>query len=254
MIAMKRIMLVLIAVAAVISGCKTVEGTTNRNRLTEKVVLKKMAGNSVDFESFSARIKTNFESEEESFSATLQVKIEKDKQIWISGQKFGFEGVRLLIRQDSIQIINRLDKTYQVTDFTYLQEEFNLPADFNSIQEMLMGNPLTLSENAVYQLKSDTSEIILNGVDDNFICSFFLNNTSFLLEKMLLIDQNEDRQVVIEQGDYQLTDKNGMFSYLRKVALESEEEAAQVTMTFSKVEFGKELSMSFSIPKSYERL
>ena len=251
---MNRVIWVLIAVTMLATSCKTTEGTTNRSRLTEKVVLKKMASNAVDFEWFSAKIKTNFQSDDESFTATLQVKIEKDKQIWISGQKFGFEGVRMLIRPDSIQIINRLEKTYQVTDFTYLQEEFNLPANFNSIQEMLIGNPLTMSKNAVYRLENDSVKVILNGVDDAFLFSFVLNSTNFQLEKMELKDKKENRQVIIQQGDYQATDKNGMFSFSRQVAVQSDDTAASVTMTFSKVEFDKAATMSFSVPKSYERL
>lgn len=250
-----RNILFLIAVLAFISGCKPTEGTGDTKKLTEKFVLKKMKDNSIDFNWFSAKIKTNYKSPEESISATLQVKIEKDKQIWISGQKFGFEGVRMLINKDSIQIINRLEKTYQVADFSYIQREFNLPANFEAVQNFLVGNPLMMGEDAMYRLENDTARIFLNGIDDNLAVSYILNKMSYKLENFTLEDTTANRKVTTRQLDYQPTEKHGDFSFLREIDLESEEtDKISVVMTYSRVDFDEEKTMSFSVPSSYKRL
>lgn len=252
---MKNILFLIIGIVVFVSSCKPTERTGEPRKLTEKFVLKKMADNTIDFNWFSAKIKTNYQSDEESFTATLQVKIEKDKRIWISGQKFGFEGARILITPDSIQIINRLEKTYQVADFSYIQKEFNLPANFEAVQNFLVGNPLMMSENAMYRLKSDTATIVLDGIDDNVSFSYILNRLSYKLEKFALEDTSTARKVVTRQLDYQATDKHGDFSFLREIELESNDiEKVSVVMTYSKVDFDEEKTMSFSVPSSYERL
>lgn len=251
---MKNI-LFLVAILAFISSCKPTEGTGETKKLTEKFVLKKMVDNSIDFNWFSAKIKTNYQGPEESFSATLQVKIEKDKQIWISGQKFGFEGVRMLIDQDSIRIINRLEKTYQVTDFSYLQKEFNLPANFQSVQDFLVGNPLMMSKDAMYRLQNDTAKIALDGIEGNVMVSYILDKMSYKLENFTLKDTEANRKMTARQLDYQPTEKHGDFSYLREIELESEEtQKVSVVMTYSRVDFDEQKTMSFSVPSSYERL
>ncbi|MFK7949705.1 MAG: DUF4292 domain-containing protein [Saprospiraceae bacterium] len=251
---MKNI-LFLIAILSFISSCKPTEGISETKKLTTKFVLKKMADNSIDFNWFSAKIKTNYKSEKESFSATLQVKMEKDKQIWISGQKFGFEGVRMLIDQDSIRIINRLEKTYQVADFSYIQKEFNLPANFEAVQDFLVGNPLKMTDDAMYRLQNDSSKIILDGIEDNIMFSYILDKMSYKLEKFTLEDTEANRKVITQQLDYQATEKHGDFSFLREINLESEEtKDISVVMTYSRVDFDEEKTMSFSVPSSYKRL
>jgi hypothetical protein len=252
---MKNIFFLIIGIVVVISSCKPTERTGEPKKLTEKFVIKKMTDNRIDFNWFSAKIKTNYQSEAESFTATLQVKIEKDKQIWISGQKFGFEGVRMLIDQDSIRIINRLQKTYQVTDFSYIQKEFNLPANFEAVQNFLLGNPLTMSNDAIYRLKSDTANIVLDGLEGNISFSYALNRLSYKLEKFTLEDKSANRKVVTRQLDYQTTEKQGDFSFLREIDLQSEETSnISVVMTYSRVDFDEAKTMSFTVPSSYKRL
>lgn len=251
---MKNI-LFLIAILAFVSSCKPTEGTGDNKKKTEKFVLKKMMENAIDFEWFSAKIKTNYQSPEESFSATLQVKIEKDKQIWISGQKFGLEGVRMLIDQDSIRILNRLKRTYQVADFSYIQEEFNLPANFQAVQNFLVGNPLKMSNSATYKLKEDAVMTLLIAIENNLRATYGLNNESYNLESFTLEDIESSRKVIARQLDYQDTETHGDFSFLREIDLKSTEtEKISIVMTYSRVNFDVEKSMNFSVPSSYERL
>lgn len=251
---MKNI-LFLISFLVVISGCKPGEVVNKGKEKTETVILKKMIDNDIDFDWFSSKIKTDYKSGDESMSVTLQVKIEKDKQIWISGQKFGLEGMRMLIDQDSIRVLNRLKRTYEVTDFSYIAKEFNLPANFEAIQNFLVGNALKLGDDAVYNLKNSEIQTILIGVENNLRATYSLNKLNFNLEEFLLEDTKASRQVLAKQLDYQKIDKKGDFSYLREIELSSEKtENIFVKMAYSRVEFDEKKSMSFTVPSSYKRL
>lgn len=251
---MKNI-LFLISFLVVISGCKPGEVVNKGKEKTETVILKKMIDNDIDFDWFSSKIKTDYKSGDESMSVTLQVKIEKDKQIWISGQKFGLEGMRMLIDQDSIRVLNRLKRTYEVTDFSYIAKEFNLPANFEAIQNFLVGNALKLGDDAVYNLKNSEIQTILIGIENNLRATYSLNKLNFNLEEFLLEDTKASRQVLAKQLDYQKIDKKGDFSYLREIELSSEEtENIFVKMAYSRVEFDEKKSMSFTVPSSYKRL
>lgn len=252
---MKKI-LFLLSVLFVISGCKPGEiGSSGNKEKTEKLVLKKMLENDFDFDWFSAKIKTNYQSPEESMTVTLQVKIEKDKAIWISGQKFGLEGVRLLIEKDSIRVLNRIERTYTVTDFSYIANEFNLPANFQAVQDFLLGNALKMSKNAVYNLKEDDIQTVLIGVENNLRATYKLNKLNYNLENFFLEDTEAQRQMTAKQLGYETIAGKGDFAYLREIEMTDEKnETIAVEMSYSRVEFDVPQTMSFDVPSSYKRL
>jgi hypothetical protein len=251
---MKNILL-LLSILFVISGCKPGEIVNGDREKTEKFVLKKVAESDFDFDWFSAKIKTNYQSAEQSMAVTLQVKIEKDKAIWISGQKFGLEGVRLLIEQDSIRVLNRLERTYMVTDFSYIAKQFNLPANFNAVQDFLVGNALKMGKNTVYNLKEDETQTVLIGIEDNLRATYALNKLNYNLENFLLEDTETNRQMMTKQLDYETIEGKGDFAYLREIELKDEKaEMITVEMSYSKVDFDVPQTISFDVPSSYKRL
>lgn len=252
---MKNILL-LLSILLVISSCKPGEVTNGGNKKkTEKLVLKKMIENDIDFAWFSAKVKANYQSPAQSMTVTLQVKIEKDKAIWISGQKFGLEGIRLLIEQDSIQVLNRLERSYMVTDFSYIEKEFNLPANFEAVQDFLIGNALKMGDDAVYNLKDAELQTVLIAVENTLRATYALNKLTYNLESFQLDDTETNRQMTTKQSGYEAVEGKGDFAYLRQVEFKDEKsESASVDMSFSRVDFDIPKTMSFSVPSSYKRL
>jgi hypothetical protein len=235
------------------SGCKPTETTGDGGKVSKKYVLKKMSENKLDYDWFSAKVRVNYKSKDEAVTATMQVKIEKDKKIWISAQKFGFEGVRVLIEEDSIHILDRLKRTYTVSDFSYIQKELNLPANIKAVQDFIVGNPLALGKDAVYNIKEEALQILLIAVDNNFRATYSIDNISFNLRSLTVEDTEVERLIVVNQFDYAPIENKGDFAYSRdlelKIKLETE---ATVQMSYSKVEFDETQSMDFRVPSSYK--
>ena len=66
--------------------------------------------------------------------------MKKDSIIWISvNGALGIEGMRVLIDKDSVRILNKLDKEYQVRSLEYLQEVAAFPLDLRTVQELIIG-------------------------------------------------------------------------------------------------------------------
>jgi len=89
------------------------------------------------------------------------VRMYKDSLIWLSvNGALGIEGMRVLIDKDSVRMLNKLDKEYQVRSFNYLQEIASLPFDLASIQDLIIGNPVFLDTNFVsYTINGNTISI-----------------------------------------------------------------------------------------------
>jgi outer membrane lipoprotein-sorting protein len=250
---MKNIFVILLLGMIAFSGCKPTETTGDGETLSKKSVLKKMAENDIDYDWFSGKVRVNYKSKDEAVSATMQIKIEKDKKIWVSAQKFGFEGVRVLIEEDSIHILDRLKRTYTVSDFSYIQKELNLPANIQAVQDFIIGNSLKVGKSADYNIKTEALQILLIAVDQNFRATYALDKTTFNLRSLTVEDLGIDRKIIANQSDYQVIANKGDFSMARdfevKVGVETE---ATVILSFSKVDFDEAQTMDFRVPSSYK--
>src|SRR5688572_9711280 len=92
-------------------------------------VYDRIMKNRIDFNTFSAKVKVDFEGSDgkkSDFNAFIRLK--KDSVMWISIiAAFGIEGFRVLITPDSVKVINKLDKVIQLRSVEYLREVSRIP-------------------------------------------------------------------------------------------------------------------------------
>ena len=55
----------------------------------------------------------------------------------------------MLIKKDSVILMNTRDKEVQYRSLDYLQEVTQIPFDFNTLQDLLIGNPIFFSDNSI---------------------------------------------------------------------------------------------------------
>lgn len=211
--------------------------------------LLKMGGVQADW--LSAKAKINYDDGSFSIGASSTIKMKKDDFIWISVKKFGFEAGRALIRPDSVFVINRLERTYTAEGLDYLEKSFNLPADFNTVQQMLLGNAVVLLDAPFEMQKASNSYHLFheNGVMKNH---YYLNNTDLSLSKMEINDTQANRALSIDYAGYkEVNDQN--FSYLRDIGVcEDRHGNMDVKIEFTSVQLNEPVEAKFSIPPSYK--
>lgn len=82
---------------------------------------------------------TDTESRTTSFSG--QIRMLQDSLIWVSvAPVLGIEVFRVMIRPDSVFILNRLEKTYTRESFDFIARMTGSPLDFSVLQALLLGN------------------------------------------------------------------------------------------------------------------
>jgi hypothetical protein len=82
---------------------------------------------------FSAKM--FFGEEKQEFSGIIR--LQKDKAIWISLRSYNIEGARVLITEDSVKFLNRLEKTFYTGDFEFLRSRFDMDMDYNMLQSII---------------------------------------------------------------------------------------------------------------------
>ena len=102
---------------------------------------KKLQIEEFDFDYFTGKSKIEYIDENQNLQANANIRIKKDSIIWISvTPALGIEMIRAIILDDSIHVIDRLNKTYYVYDFDSLSRKLHFNVDYKMIEAIIFGN------------------------------------------------------------------------------------------------------------------
>ena len=211
--------------------------------------------NHIDFNTFSSKIKVeivNSKGKQPDLTATLRMI--RDSAIWISmnASFLGIEVYRVLITPQQVILMNKLDKEVQYRTLDYLQDVTQIPFDFKTIQDMFIGNPVFFSvNNAIFKKRDDL--VLVSAIGDQFKNLLTLaGDNNFLLHiKLDDVDINRNRTASISYDEYLVSEGNN-FSSKRQIVIPGNNKL-DIRLNFKQVEFNKELSVAFSVPKNYKR-
>lgn len=209
--------------------------------------------NRIDFETFSAKVKVDFEGSDgkkNDFNAFIRLR--KDSILWVSvNALLGIEAFRVLITPDSVKVLNKLDKVVQLRSVNYLKEITKLPLTFNELQDIIIGNPIYFDSNTV-SYKNDNNVISLLNVGQVFKHLLTVNseNNEIHHSKLDDVDPVRARTADISYGDYEIRDGKP-FSTFRKITV-SEKSKLDIEMKFKQFDFNVPLNFPFGIPKNYK--
>jgi hypothetical protein len=205
-----------------------------------KEILEKVQQQTIDFTTFYGKIKVEYESAQESKSFTAYLYMQKDKVIYIRlvGSFLGItkEGVVAKITNDSVTVINKIDKTVQFRSLSYLQEVTKIPFDFKTLQNVFIGNP-----------------IFINSHIASFRNLLSLDNIDYKLLRCKLddVDAMRNRTCDITYNNYEST-SGFLFSTNRKITV-AEKTKLDISLDYKNYTFNQPLTYMFNIPKNYKK-
>lgn len=222
--------------------------------LVEKTT-SNLAENYIDFKTFSAKIKVEVEDakgRQPDITATLRMI--KDSAIWMSltATFLNIEVYRIHITKDSVILMNKQDKEVQYRSLDYLQEVTQIPFDFKTIQDILVGNPVFFnSSNASFKKLEQFILISCIGNDFKNLLTLSAEKNLLLHSKLDDVDVLRNRTASITYDDYT---RVGMqyFSTRRQIII-SEKNKIDIRLNYKQFEFNKELSVGFSVPNNYKK-
>ena len=219
-----------------------------------KSIISNLNNRRVDFNTFSAKIKVDYQGKESGDqNATAYIRMKKDSIIWISlTGALGIEGVRLEIFKDSFKLMNKLEKTYQAKSIANMQELTKVPFDFSSLQDLIIGNPLFTDSNIV-SYKSNENELLILMVGNVFKHLISLETKDFRVihSKLDDIDPMRNRTCDITYDGYENAG-DFYFSTKRRITV-SEKSKLDIDIQYKAYSFNKPQDYPFNIPKNYKR-
>lgn len=265
LLTISAIMLIFLAAC---SSQKRVSRKDLKGGITE--LINRVDENEVDFDTFSAKANFSIKSEKRNKSFKANIRIKNDSAIWISiTPLFGIEVARVMITQDTVKVINRINKEYFIGDYTYINKRFNVELEFETIQSILLGNSIPFELTEALKFATDKSLYYLGNmkkrkarkVDGNprkverkneEVISLWISSMNFRVKKFILSDLAADRFIMGEYSDYneineQLIPQKLNFHF-------QGDTPTVIEIDYSRVSLDKSLNFSFNISSKYEQV
>lgn len=137
-----------------LSGCKTRRALTKSPLLplSEKAIIEQLHTNLFEFTTLSAKLGVSAVTEKENRSFKVNMRVASDSAIWMSiTPALGIEAARAMVTVDSLKFINKLSDSYYLGDYRALDSLFGYEAQYDFLENLLVGNPIQILEGEKYQ-------------------------------------------------------------------------------------------------------
>jgi hypothetical protein len=231
--------------------------TTNSGNTAAKVnpVIAKLEiikGRQIFFNTFTAKAKAKLDMDGSSNDVTLNIRINRDKKIWVSVTAIaGIEVARAVITPDSVLLINRLQSVYIREPFSYIHSFTGNQVNYKTLESLLMGNaiPELLNENSV--LQTDNGNTTLTGNLQELVYKLILG-PDMKVTQTNLDNQSAAQSLQVTNNTF-IQAANKVIPSQIDIASLVKDKKIELNLHYSKVEFDKEQDYPFSIPARYKR-
>ncbi|MDH3651189.1 MAG: DUF4292 domain-containing protein [Saprospiraceae bacterium] len=249
--------LLLIVSSFLFSLCTTSRKTGDTVKVvkeSESAVLRKLNHNKFGFEQFNAKARVKYEDEDNKFSFSVNVRMQKDEHVWMNASFLGFEVARILIRPDSIFAINRYEKTFVTGSLSDMDKSYKIPVKFDQLQELILGN-------AIVEKGKPRSFRFVDGryeIDQDlplYRIAHWINPQYFQPTKIKVEDKRSGYLVEAELDDFKDLEKSRHFSYFRHYIIKNHNtHFANIQLNFTDIDTSDEKKIPFEIPSHYTRI
>jgi len=237
-------------------GCKSTKNITTSNavnkKLTSKQIIKEHTKSETNFKTLQARVKVEYIQGEMSQGHTINLRMEKDKTIWLSAT-LGI--VRAKITPSKVSFYNKLDNTYFDGDFSLISDLLGTELNFDNLQSLLLGESLfnLYSDNYVVGIHDKSYVLHPKQQNELFKIFFLMNPAHFKMDSQQLFQSLKNRKLRIDYKDYQEIDKQIFPQKIKITALEEVYETI-INMEFKSISLDTDLRFPFRIPSGFKEI
>lgn len=237
-------MIVSIIVLAMMSSC---------NKKLRNIFRDDLAIDKFEYQYLTAKAKLKYDDGKQSFSAGANIRMQRDSVIWISiSPGLGIEAARVMVRPDSVFLIDRIKKKYFVGSISQLSQQYKFDFSFGMLESLLLGNLIYpyARENLVKYETGVSYVQNISGIEfDNYI-----GDNTRKLERLLVTDLETNSTISVNYSDFQLVGKKVLpFEIDTELEYQGEERTTtEINIGYNKAELeDKPIKFPFNVPARY---
>lgn len=256
---------IIVILACLLAGCKSRIATTTSSAeimKTEEAFFASVLNHAFRFNTFSARFNLDFSGMQQEFSSKAQLKLIRDDRLQISIQPlFGIEMFRIEISNDSIKILDKMNKRYVADNYIHLKSAMDIDFNFQNLQALITNQLFVPGENHVsaqhYRqfriTKGERSaEFQLKDRNDSYFT--FLADGFERLLSTTIENRQQEQMLTWDYSQFQVI-SGRTFPMKMNVRLSSEGlTQGFTTLTFSEPDIDSPITLDFRIPTGFSKV
>jgi len=218
---------------------------------TRAAKLELIKSKQTSFNTFAGKAKTKLDINGNTNDVTLNIRIQRDKKIWVSITAIaGIEVARAMITPDSLLLINKLQSLYLRKPFSYVNKYAGEQVNYRTLESLLIGNaiPELLTENA--EFKTDSGNTTLTGNLSEVLYKLMLG-PDMKATQTNLSNQNAGQTLQVTNSAFIQATNKIMPSQI-DIASVVKDKKIQVNLHYTKADYDLPVEFPFSIPSRYQ--
>ncbi|QEM12256.1 DUF4292 domain-containing protein [Mucilaginibacter rubeus] len=225
------------------------DSTAKPNDVASK--LAAIRASQVNFTTFAGKAKSKLSINNNSNDVTLNIRIAKDKMIWVSiTAVLGIEAARAVITPDSILVINRLQSVYIKKPFSYIYTYASKQVNYKTLESLLIGNAVPELVNEQANIDHAEGNTTLSGTLNDLVYKLILGPDNKVTQTNLDNQSQSQSLQVTNNAFIQAT--NRILPSQIDIASVVKDKKIQVNLHYTKADFEVQQNYPFSIPEGYE--
>ncbi|MCK5401626.1 MAG: DUF4292 domain-containing protein [Flavobacteriaceae bacterium] len=237
-------------------GCKSTKKIipTNKldNNLSSKQIIREHLKQEAKFKTLQSRVKVEYIQGNKSQAHTINLRMEKDKTIWISSF---LNVIRVKLTPEKVGYYNKLENNYFEGNFSLISDLLGIELNFNKVQNLLLGEALFDLNNELYDANiHEASYLLQPKMQGELLEIFFLLNPGhFKMDSQQLAQPLKRRMLQIDYENYQKVKRQVLPQQIHITALEDTDEII-INMEFKSISLNNDLRFPFRIPSGFEEI
>ncbi|WP_194851511.1 DUF4292 domain-containing protein [Nonlabens antarcticus] len=230
-------------------GTKKVTGNAVASAAKMKII-KSHNTAAIEFKTLQSRMNVKYQDPNQSQSVTVDLRMDKGKQIWMSARVLGFTVAKVSITPDRVQFYEKIDKRSFDGDFEIISNFLGEELTYEQLENLMLGQVIEPLNSMEYTVVNNRYEFRQAGVIEKL---FALRPSDFKVGQQSIAKKSENTTLDVRYLTYQnVTGKTVPQDV--SINANSNGKLVQVELQLNNVEFDQELSFPFDMPSNYKNM
>jgi hypothetical protein len=205
----------------------------------------------VFFNNLTAKAKATLNMDGASNDVTLNIRINRDKEIWVSVTAIlGVEVARLVVTPDSLLLVNRLEGLYLKQPFSYIHSFAGNQVNYKMLESLLVGNAINEFLNEKDSLKIDAGNTTLSGNLQDLVFRMIFG-PDMKVNQTNLNNETAAQSLQVVNGTFIQVTNKVIPSQINMVSTVKDKKI-ELSLHYTKMDFDKVQDYPFSINPKYK--
>jgi hypothetical protein len=246
-------------------ACKTRrESAASLAGLNEEGIFRAMVDNALKFETLSGKLNMEIGSGNKRMSSGASLKIIKNRAVQLSVQPlFGIEAFRMTVSEDSLLIVDRLNRQYALESTRDMQGNARPDFNFHNLQAIFTNSIFLAGKTHIdpadyrrFSVEKTSRIALIQTTDRQGVQYLFSGDYHGQIQSLYIAPEKDSRMSLLsDYSDFRAISASRLFPMQMRMTVKTAPGSEmQLNIVYSGIKLDTPLELNFDIPAKYRRI